>query len=144
MTLAEITTLANNITDENYEASLIKGYVNYVIARINVTLDATLPYFTDYVSSNYPTAALSENYQRLLFVSYASYAIKANDGSLNEADRFRSEFESSFRLLEENRFKAITGEDYRGDNFGNMYYMKADQGINVGWFTTRNKGEEGF
>ena len=142
MTLTEITALANNITDENYENALIKGYINYVIARINVTLDATLPYITD--TDTYPSAALSENYQRLIFVSYASYAIKANDGSLNEADRFRSEFESSFRLLEENRFKAITGTDYRGDNFGNMYYMKADQGINVGWFTTRNKGEDGF
>ncbi len=121
---------------------IIKRYINFVIAIINVTLYATLPYITD--TDTYPSAALSENYQRLLFVSYASYAIKANDGSLNEADRFRSEFESSFRLLEENRFKAITGDDYRGDNFGNMYYMKADQGINVGWFTTRNKGEDGF
>ncbi len=141
MTLTEITALANNITDENYENTLIKGYINYVIARINVTLDATLPYITD--TDTYPSAALSENYQRLLFVSYASYAIKANDGSLNEADRFKSEFESSLRLLEENRFKAITGT-YQGTKFGNMYYIKADQGLNVGWFTTRNKGKEGF
>lgn len=140
MTINQITTLANEMTDENFEASLIMGFVNNVIARTNVTLDASLPLFTA-VDANY--TALSENWQRLLFVSYASYAIKANDGSLNEADRYRSEFETSFRLLEEHKFKAIASI-YQGTNFGNMYYMKANNGLNVGWFTTRNKGEDGF
>lgn len=140
MTIEKITTLANEMTDENYEATMIMGFVNNVIARTNVTLDANLPLFT---AVNVDYTALSENWQRLLFVSYASYAIKANDGSLNEADRFRSEFETSFRLLEEHKFKAIAST-YQGTNFGNMYYMKANNGLNVGWFTTRNKGEDGF
>jgi len=140
MTINQIALLANEMTDENYEPSMIMGFVNNVIARINVTIDATLPVFTA-VDANY--TALNDNWQRLLFVSYASYAIKANDGSLNEADRFRNEFETSFRLLEENKFKAIDAT-YQGDNFGNMYYMKADNGINVGWFTTRNKDDGGF
>lgn len=140
MTINQIKDLANEMTDENFEASLIMGFVNNVIARTNVTLDASLPLFTA-VDANY--TALSENWQRLLFVSYASYAIKANDGSLNEADRYRSEFETSFRLLEEHKFKAIAST-YQGTNFGNMYYMKANNGLNVGWFTTRNKGEDGF
>ncbi len=140
MTVNQITVLANNMTDENIEASVVQGFLDNVVARINVTLDATLPFHTG-VDVNY--TALSENWQRLLFVSYASYAIKANDGSLNEADRFRSEYETNFRLLEENRFKAIA-DTYQGTKFGNMYYIKADQGLNVGWFTTRNKGKEGF
>jgi hypothetical protein len=140
MTINQITLLANEMTDENYEPSMIMGFVNTVIARTNVTIDANLPVFTD-VSTNY--TAISDNWQRLLFVSYASYAIKANDGSLNEADRFRNEFETSFRLLEENKFKAIA-DVYKGDNFGNMYYMNAQNGINVGWFTTRNKDDGGF
>lgn len=140
MTINEITQLANNMTDENYASSLILGFVNQVIARINVTMDANLPVYLD-TTTNY--TALNDSWQRMLFVSYASYAIKANDGSLNEADRFRNEFETSFRLLEENKFKAIV-TTYRGDNFGNMYYMKADNGINVGWFTTRNHDDEGF
>lgn len=140
MTINQIKDLANEMTDENFEASLIMGFVNNVIARTNVTLDASLPLFTA-VDANY--TALSENWQRLLFVSYASYAIKANDGSLNEADRYRREFETSFRLLEEHKFKAIAST-YQGTNFGNMYYMKSDNGINVGWFKSRNKGEDGF
>lgn len=140
MTINQIKDLANEMTDENFDATLIMGFVNNVIARTNVTLDASLPLFTA-VDANY--TALSENWQRLLFVSYASYAIKANDGSLNEADRYRSEFETSFRLLEEHKFKAIAST-YQGTNFGNMYYMKANNGLNVGWFTTRNKGEDGF
>jgi len=140
MTVEQITQLANNITDENIEASVVQGFLDNVVARINVTLDATLPFHT---GVNVDYTALSENWQRLLFVSYASYAIKANDGSLNEADRYRSEFETSFRLLEEHKFKAIAST-YQGTNFGNMYYMKANNGLNVGWFTTRNKGKEGF
>jgi len=140
MTINQIALLANEMTDENYEPTMIMGFVNNVIARINVTIDATLPVFAA-VDANY--TALNDNWQRLLFVSYASSAIKANDGSLNEADRFRNEFETSFRLLEENKFKAIA-DTYKGENFGNMYYMKADNGINVGWFTTRNKDDGGF
>ena len=140
MTIADLQTLVNEMTDEVVEQATLKGYFNSVISRINVTLGSTLPEFT---SSNTQYIALNDNWLRLLFVTYASYAVKANDGSLNEADRFRSEFESSFRLLEENRFNAIPTA-YQGDNFGNIYYMKADQGVNVGWFTTRNKGEDGF
>lgn len=140
MTIVDLQTLVNEMTDEVVEQATLKGYFNSVISRINVTLGATLPSFA---SGNTQYIALNDNWLRLLFVTYASYAVKANDGSLNEADRFRSEFESSFRLLEENRFNAIPTA-YQGDNFGNIYYMKADNGLNVGWFTTRNKGEDGF
>lgn len=140
MTITNLQTLVNEMTDEVVEQATLKGYFNSVISRINVTLGSTLP---EFASGNTQYIALNDNWLRLLFVTYASYAVKANDGSLNEADRFRSEFESSFRLLEENRFNAIP-TTYQGDNFGNIYYMKADQGVNVGWFTTRNKGEDGF
>jgi len=143
MTITEITNLANEMTDEVVSTSVVKGYINAVIARINVTLGATLTSMTDDNVTTTTYQDISDSWQRLLFVSYASYAIKANDGSLNEADRFRSEFESSFRLLEENRFNAIP-DGKRGTNFGNMYYMKSDNGLNVGWFQTRNKGEDGF
>lgn len=140
MTISEIAVLANQATDENYSVNLITGYVNQAIARINVTLDANFPLF---LSADYDFVALSDSWIHLLFVTYASYAIKMNDGSLNEADRYRNEFENNFRLLEENKFKAVP-TSYRGENFGNMYYMKADNGINVGWFTSRNKNEDGF
>ena len=143
MTVNKITELANNITDENIEASVVQGFLDNVVARINVTLGATLTSMTDDNVTTTTYQDISDSWQRLLFVSYASYAIKANDGSLNEADRFRSEYETNFRLLEENRFKAIA-DTYQGTKFGNMYYIKADQGLNVGWFTTRNKGKEGF
>jgi hypothetical protein len=137
MTLNDITTLANNVTDENYSAQLIIGYVNQAIARINATLDATLPVFTA-IDVDY--TALNDNWIRLLFVTYASYAIKANDGSLNEADRFRNEFETNFRLLEENRFKAIPTA-YQGTEFGGVYRMDTSVGINVGWFSKSNSGD---
>lgn len=134
MTLNDITTLANNVTDENYSPQIIIGFVNHAIARINATLDSTLPVFTA-IDVDY--TALNDNWIRLLFVTYASYAIKANDGSLNEADRFRQEFEGNFRLLEENRFKAIPTA-YQGTQFGGVYRMDTSLGVNVGWFAKRD------
>jgi hypothetical protein len=137
MTISQIAVLANQITDESYSTELITGFVNQVIARINVTFDATLPMF---LSADTDFVALSDNWVYLLFVEYAAYAIKANDGSLNEADRFRNQFETNFRLLEENRFKAIA-EPFRGPSFGGIYRMDTSVGINTGWFTKRNNGD---
>lgn len=130
MTLNDIAREANSLADENYPTTTIKGYVNSSIARINATLNARLPMFTD-VTTDY--TALSDDWVNLLFIPYAAYGIKTNDGSLNEADRFRGEFESNFRLLEENRFKAIP-EVYRDPNFGGIYQMDTTVGLNIGWF----------
>jgi hypothetical protein len=137
MTLNDITILANNVTDENYSSQIIIGFVNQAIARINATLDSNLPVFTSF---DVDYTALNDNWIRLLFVTYASYGIKANDGSLNEADRLRQEFEVNFRLLEENRFKAIPVA-YQGEQFGGVYRMDTSLGINVGWFVKRNNGD---
>lgn len=138
MTINEITLLANNITDENYSPQVIIGYVNQVIARINATFDALLPFFTNF-DTDY--TSLNDNWVRLLFVIHAAYAIKANDGSLNEADRFRQEFEGNFRLLEENRFKSIPLA-FQGTQFGGVYHMDTSLAINVGWFAKRNDGDK--
>jgi hypothetical protein len=130
MTLNDIAIQANSLADENYSTTIIKGYVNSSIARINATLNARLPMFTD-VNTDY--TALSDDWITLLFIPYAAYGIKTNDGSLNEADRFRNEFEINFRLLEENRFKAIP-EAYRDTHFGGIYQIDTTVGLNVGWF----------
>lgn len=137
MTISEIAVLANQLTDENYSTDLITGYVNQAIARINATLNAKLPMFTN---ADTDFVALSDDWVYLLFVQYAAYAIKANDGSLNEADRFITQYETNFRLLEENRYNAIA-EAYRGTHFGNIYRMDTSVGINVGWFSKGNKGD---
>lgn len=64
MTLNEIATQANSLADENYSTTVIKGYVNSVIAKINATLNARLPMFTD-VGTDY--TALSDDWVTLLF-----------------------------------------------------------------------------
>jgi len=137
MTMTDIAKLANEITDEDYSTALILGFVNQSIARINTTLNAKLPFFT---SSNVNYTALSQSWIMMLFVPYAAYSIKTNDGSLNEADRFRQEYEVNFRLLEENRFKAIP-EVFREEQFGGMYQMDTTLGVNVGWFNKKTGGD---
>lgn len=130
MTLNQIATAANNLCDENYSATLILEFVNQAIARINATINAKLPVFT---ALDVDYTAINDNWQRLLFISYASYAIKTNDGSLNEADRFRRDFETNFNLLQENRLKAIPTA-YQDTYFGGIYQVDTTVGINVGWF----------
>jgi hypothetical protein len=137
MTLVDITKLANEATDENYSSELVKGFINQAIARINATLDAKLPFFS--VSTD-PYLGLSDNWIMLLLIPYAAFSIKTNDGSLNEASLFRQEYEVNFRLLEENRFKAIP-EVYRNSNFGGIYQMDTSIGMNVGWFKKNSGGD---
>lgn len=136
MTMTEIAKIANELTDEDYATALILNFVNQAIARINTTLSAKLPLFT---TSNTPYTAISQNWILMLFIPYAAYSIKINDGSLNEADRFKQEFESNFLLLEENKFKAIP-EAFRDEYFGGIYQMDTSKGMNVGWF---NKSKDG-
>lgn len=134
MTITEIATHANNITDENYSNSMIMGFVNQAVAKTNATLHAQLPLFTS-VDTTY--TAINDNWQYLLFVIYAAYSIKANDGSLNEADRLKREFEANFNLLQENRFKAIATA-YQDEYFGGVYQMDTTVGLNTGWFGNDN------
>lgn len=139
MTLQQITDAANAFTDENFRATVVMNYVNEAIAIINAEVNSTLPYFsgigTDYV-------ALSEDWIRTLLIPYASYGIKQNDGSLNEASTFLSAFRTAFQRLLQNKMIAIT-EAYRGDNFGGIYLMETRNAINIGWFED-SSNSDGF
>lgn len=137
MTVTEITTHANGLADENYSTTLVKSYANQCIAKINITINTELPFFTD-TSSDYK--ALSDSWIMMLFVNYAAYGIKTNDGSLNEADRFLNAFNENMILLESKKTLVIA-EDYQGDNFNDIYAIDTSAGINEGWFP--NNGSEG-
>lgn len=84
MLLTDITTIANNITDENFSTIFVREYFNEAISNINVAISAKLPYITT-ETANDDYIALSEEWIRSTVIPYVCYLIKTNDGSLNEA-----------------------------------------------------------
>ena len=126
MTITEITRIANNYTDEIFTTSVCLDFANEAIAKINVTLGATLPYMD--LTSDY--TALDEQWIRTVIVPYVSYSIKLNDGSINESQiNFLQRYEQGVRELRKNKKQAIGAQDtdgnyiYRGDNFGGIATM---------------------
>jgi hypothetical protein len=126
MTITEITRIANNYTDEVFTASVCLDFANEAIAKINVTLGATLPYMN--LTSDY--TALNEQWIRTVIVPYVSYSIKLSDGSINESQvNFLQRYEQGLKELRKNKKQAIGAQDvdgnyiYRGDNFGGIATM---------------------
>jgi hypothetical protein len=126
MTITEITRIANNYTDEVFATSVCLDFANEAIAKINVSLGATLPYMN--LTSDY--TALDEQWIRTVIVPYVSYSIKLNDGSINESQiNFLQRYEQGVRELRKNKKQAIGAQDtdgnyiYRGGNFGGIATM---------------------
>lgn len=117
MTLTELTVVANNYTDENFDTEYTLEFANAAISKINLYLKSTLPFFTD-PSIDY--TALSESWQRSIFVPYICWAIKMNDSSIEEAREYLFQYQEGLDLLKKNKKSAIP-ELYRGTGFTNVY-----------------------
>jgi len=141
MTISEITTAANSFTDEQVNVNLVRYYVNECIGKINIELRALLPTIASTTDPTY--TALNESWQLSLFVPYACYSIKMNDGSLNEADRYRNTFNENLAKLIQEKNIAIA-EAYRGSDFVAIYRTNPTMGINIGWFNRGTSDDEGF
>lgn len=126
MTINEIANLANDYTDENFSDSLVQGFADSAISRINVELNTALPFYGD---GTY--LAISDDWQRMIVVPFVCWSIKMNDSSLNEAERYRIQFESGMVLLRRNKNNAIT-EEYRDGGFSNRHEIKP-------WFNKKTK-----
>jgi hypothetical protein len=125
MRISEITRIANNYTDEVFTNLVCLDFANETIAKINVSIGATLPYFslvtgtTD--SADY--TALPEEWIRTVVVPYVCYSIKLSDGSINESQiNFLQRYENGLKELRKNKKLAIA-EEYRGENFGGIATM---------------------
>lgn len=131
MTITEITSAANMFTDEQVNPSVVKYYVNECISKINIEARAKLPLVSSYTDPTY--TALSDTWQTALFIPYACYSIKMNDGSLNEADRYKNVFNENLIKLIQDKNKVIN-EAYREEDFSAIYRTDPTMGINIGWF----------
>lgn len=99
MTLVDLTRIANDYADEQYDEEMTKDFANEAIAKININLDIELPYFSS--TENYD--AINETWQRVLFVPYILYSIKANDGSQNESMMALQKFNEGLKELKRSR-----------------------------------------
>jgi hypothetical protein len=113
MTVNEITNIANNYTDENFNSTVTINFVNSGISQINLNLRATLPLAED-TTSDY--TALSDTWLLSVIVPYVCWSIKMNDGSLNEASMYYSQYLAALDELKNNKKTAIKAE-YQGAGF---------------------------
>lgn len=143
MTLKDIVTNSQFFTDETINSINYISVANKAIAIINTECKTLFPRISD-DSALY--TSIPKDWLFTLLSPYISYAIKMNDSSLSEADRYLEEF---YRAL--NNFKDILGtlvSNYDGENpdsgistdmisdlgFGGVYAIDTSNAINVGFF----------
>lgn len=120
MTVNEITAVANNYTDENFNSSVTLDYVNSGLSQINLYLKSKLP-LTEDVTAEYE--ALDDTWLMSTVVPYVCWSIKMNDGSLNEASMFFAQYSRALEELKRNKKNAIAKE-YQGDGFKQAVRIK--------------------
>jgi hypothetical protein len=134
MRISEITRIANNYTDEVFTNLVCLDFANEAIAKINVSIGVTLPYFS-LISGSSPSesvdyTALPEEWIRTVIVPYVCYSIKLSDGSINESQiNFLQRYENGIKELKKARSTVFPNDStspfyqYRGPNFGGVVQM---------------------
>lgn len=149
MTLKEIVNNSQFFTDETISNINYLSVANKAIAIINTECKTLFPRI---LVDSEPYTHMPKDWLFALLSPYISYAIKMNDSSLSEADRYLDEF---YRAL--NNFKDILGtlvENYDEENpdsgvspdmiadlgFGGVYQIDTSNAINVGFFGNSGNG----
>lgn len=118
MTLNDIASVANSYTDESISTTIIKGFVNSAISKINTNIKSILPTIHDTEAYT----ALSDDWINSVIVPYVCWSIKMNDSSLNEANSYLYQYEVGMKELKKNKHEAIS-TDYQGSSFKTVYTM---------------------
>lgn len=126
MNLTQLTSVANNYTDENFTTNITSSYANLAISKINVKLKSTLPMFSTDASTDY--TALDDTWLMSVVVPFICWSIKMNDGSINEAREYQYQFEVGINDLNKNKKTAIS-EDYQGTGFKSVYKITPYNGM---------------
>lgn len=149
MTLSDIVNNSQFFTDETVAQINSVSVANKALSIINTECKTLFPFMENLTDVyNY----MPKNWLFSLLSPYLSYAIKMNDSSLSEADRYLEEF---YRAL--NNFKDNLGsllESYEeGDpesgissdmvsdvGLGGVYEIDTSNAINTGWFYSNGNG----
>lgn len=149
MTLQEIVTNSQFFTDETVAQINSVSVANKALSIINTECKTLFPFMENlndaynYMPSNWLFALLSP---------YLSYAIKMNDSSLSEADRYLEEFYRALNNFKDNLGSLLSTYDETDpesgissdmvveDGLGGVYQIDTSDAINVGWFANHGNG----
>lgn len=119
----------NLVADEDFEFTEVLSFINDAIAKINVECGANFPLIDiefDLPIDEYP--ALSDTWQRMLFVPYAAGRIKENDASQFEYMDWYGQFDANLVKFQANyeipdKYVDLTLNEgrFEGDFFGNPF-----------------------
>ncbi len=149
MTLQEIVKNSQFFTDESIEQDKSINVANKALAIINTECKTLFPNIESLTTSY---ESMPSKWLFALLSPYISYAIKMNDSSLTEADRYLEEFyralnnfkDSLGQLVadyDETDFESGVSPDLIADTgFGGVYNIETSNAINVGWFANNGNG----
>lgn len=149
MTLQQIVDNSQFFTDETVVQVNSLSVANKALSIINTECKTLFPFMENlndeynYMPSNWLFALLSP---------YLSYAIKMNDSSLSEADRYLEEFYRALNNFKDNLGSLLATYDETDpesgispdmvveDGLGGVYQIETENAINIGWFGNNSNG----
>lgn len=149
MTLQDIVNNSQFFTDETVAQLNSVSVANKALSIINTECKTLFP-FMENLSDTY--SYMPSNWLFALLSPYLSYAIKMNDSSLSEADRYLEEFYRALNNFKDNLGSLISTYDETDpesgispdliveDGLGGVYQIETDNAINVGWFGSNGNG----
>ncbi|MBR3209199.1 MAG: hypothetical protein IKN65_00110 [Clostridia bacterium] len=151
MTLSDIVNNSQFFTDETVAQINSVSVANKALSIINTECKTLFPFMENLTDVyNY----MPKNWLFSLLSPYISYAIKMNDSSLSEADRYLEEFYRALNNFKDNLGSllesyeegdpesGISGDMVAEVGLGGVYEIDTSNAINTGWFG--NNGNGGF
>lgn len=149
MTLQDIVNNSQFFTDETVAQINSVSVANKALSIINTECKTLFP-FMENLSDTY--SYMPSNWLFALLSPYLSYAIKMNDSSLSEADRYLEEFYRALNNFKDNLGSLIASYDENDpesgissdliveDGLGGVYQIDTSNAINIGWFSNNGNG----
>ena len=149
MTLQEIVNNSQFFTDETVAQINSVSVANKALSIINTECKTLFP-FMENLNDAY--TYMPRNWLFALLSPYLSYAIKMNDSSLSEADRYLEEFYRALNNFKDNLGSLLATYDETDpesgisadmvveDGLGGVYQIDTENAINMGWFANNGNG----
>jgi len=149
MTLSDIVTNSQFFTDETVAQINSVSVANKALSIINTECKTLFP-FMENLNDLY--TYMPKNWLFTLLSPYISYAIKMNDSSLSEADRYLEEFYRALNNFKDNLGSlldsyvegdpesGIAGDMVAEIGLGGVYEIDTSNAINIGFFGNNGNG----
>ena len=149
MTMQEVITNSQFFTDETVTQVNSLSVFNRALSIINTECGTIFP-FVDNINTKY--TSMPSNWLFSMLSPYLSYAVKMNDSSTTEADKYLDEFYRALNNFKDNLGSLIASYDETDpesgissdlvvqEGFGGVYEIDTSNAINVGWFGNSSNG----